>query len=346
METNNPQHKNHLVINVAMIVLAALLTLLAYHYFFGRVRNTYSDDAQVQQLVIPVNVRVGGYLQAIRFQEFAPVSKGDTLALIDPIDYQYQLDMALAGLEDAEANLTVLNSSVATLENAQSIAEANLKETEARLWNARQNYNRFDKLVQENSATQQQFDQIKSEYESLQARYMAMIKGTEGAKLSTLEARSKIKAAEARIKHAQAQVDIAQQNLEYTVIIAPCDGIAGRKNIQKGQLVQQGQTLLQVVDNSEKWITVNFLEKQMKEVTIGKKVRIHVDAVTDTDFYGTIESIAGATGSVFSMVPTDNATGNFVKVQQRIPVRVALSAADGTPLELLKAGMNAEVFVE
>lgn len=331
---------------VAVIAISAGLIGGLFYYYRSQ-SAVFSNDAQVQQLLSPVNARVGGYLAEVRFKEFQYVQAGDTLAIIDPSDLLIQRDLALAGLEDAKAGKSVASSSVNTVANAQSISEANIEETRIRLWNAQENYKRYQDLLASASVTQQQFDQIKTEYESLQARYNALLSTNKGSALSTTEAKTRLSVNDAAIKRATAALKQAEKNLSYAVITAPCAGIVGRKTVAEGQLIQAGQTLVNIVDDAEKWITVNFKEKEMRHISFGKEVRITVDAVPNETLTGKVVSIAGATGAVFSLVPTDNSTGNFVKVQQRIPVRVALS--DSNPPEVvakLRAGMNAEVFVE
>jgi membrane fusion protein (multidrug efflux system) len=347
MDHNTEKKRKFKVFNaIAAIIIIAGITGATAYYF--RSRNlTFTNDAQVQQLVSPVNARVGGFLKEIRFKEFQHVKGGDTLAIIDQTDLLIQRDLAAAGLEDALAGRSVASSSVNTVANTQMVSAANIEETKARLWNAKENYNRYKDLLALQSVTQQQFDQVKSEYESLRARYTSLENARKGSLLSTSEARTRLQVNDAAIKRAKANLAAAEQNLKYSVIIAPCNGIAGRKNINEGQLIQPGQSIVAIVDDQQKWVNVNFKEKQMEYVAVGAEVEIEVDAIPNKVFHGKVESIAGATGAVFSLVPTDNSTGNFVKVQQRVPVRVAfLDNNDADLLRRLRAGMNAEVYVK
>lgn len=317
------------------------------HYFFSLDTASYTDDAQVQQLLSPVNSRVGGYIRDIRFKEFQKVKKGDTLVIIDNTDYLVQKELAEAGLLDAQAGKNVTETSVNTVQNNVSVSDATLAETRARLWNAEQNYKRFKKLLDQESVTEQQFDQVKSEYDALLARVSAMEASQKSSQLAVSEAGSRVYVNEAAIKRAKAQLEIANLNLKYTIILAPCDGYMGRKTIIEGQLIQQGQQLATVVDNTSKWITANFKEKQFSTVKPGQKVVVKIDAVPGTEFRGTVATSASATGSAFSMVPTDNSTGNFVRIQQRIPVRIEFDP--GTGIELLnrlKGGMSAVVYLK
>lgn len=322
------------------------VVIYGLNHFFNFNTASYTDDAQVQQLISPINARVGGYIKEIRFQEFQKVNKGDTLVIIDNTDYLAQKELAEAGLMDAMAGKTVTNSTVNTVQNSVNVMDANIEESKARLWNAEKNFLRYQKLLQEESVTQQQFDQVKSEYDAQKARVEALESSRKGANLSVNEAGSRIQVNEAAIKRAKAQLSIADLNLKYTVVVAPSDGYMGRKNIMEGALVQQGLQLATLVDNSDKWITANFKEKQMASVKPGQTVKIKIDAIPNTVLTGTIETAASATGSVFSMVPTDNATGNFVKVQQRVPVRIEFSKNINPAIfDALKAGMNAVIHL-
>ncbi|WPQ61754.1 HlyD family secretion protein [Chitinophaga sancti] len=329
----------------AIVIIVGLAGATAYYF---RSRNvTFTNDAQVQQLVSPVNARVGGFLKEIRFKEFQDIKAGDTLAIIDQTDLLIQRDLAAAGLEDALAGRSVASSSLNTIANTQTVSAANIEETKARLWNAKENYNRYKDLLALQSVTQQQFDQVKSEYESLKARYTSLESAGKGSLLSTSEARKRLQVNDAAIKRAKANLAAAEQNLKYSIILAPCDGIAGRKNINEGQLVQPGQSIVAIVDDQQKWVNANFKEKQMEYVKVGAEVEIKIDAIPDRVFHGKVESIAGATGAVFSLVPTDNSTGNFVKVQQRVPVRIAfLDNNSADLLQKIRAGMNAEVYLK
>ena len=150
---------------------------------------------------------------------------------------------------------------------------------------------------------------------------------------------------EAGVRLAQAAVDLARLNLSYTVIVAPCDGVTGRKDIHEGQLVQPGQTMLNIVDGSDLWVIVNYRETQLPHIKEGAKVTFTADAVPGVTYTGIVESISDATGASFSMIPQDNATGNFVKTEQRVPVRISLTGNDKEDLKLLRAGFNVECKV-
>ena len=323
--------------------IVVLLFGIGYLYSFNSA--TMSDDAQVQQLLLPINARVGGYLQKINFVEFQKVKKGDTLVIIDNTDYIVQQELAEANLLDAQAGRFVTSTSVNTVSNTVNITASNIQEVRARLLNAEHDYKRYKILLEQESVTEQQYEKAKTEYEALKAKLVALTKTENGNRLSVKETGAKLGVNEASIKRAEAQLKIAKLNVSYTVILSPCDGYMGRKTLSVGQLVQAAQQLASVVNDQEKWLTVNVQEKQLRSVKIGQKVKVRIDAFTDHDFVGTISSVASATGSAFSMIPTDNSTGNFVKIQQRVPVRIDfLNPEDQSFLPDVKSGMNAVVY--
>ncbi|MDF2516343.1 MAG: hypothetical protein K0R59_1639 [Sphingobacterium sp.] len=335
------------VINLTIGIIALFLIFYVCKYFIRFNKDLYTDDAQVQQLLTPINVRVSGYIESVHFKDFQWVKKGDTLLVIDNTDYLVQKELAEAALMDAQAGKKITVSNINTVENSVNISEGHIAELKAKLWNAQKNYDRYTVLLQKESVTQQQFDQVKSDYEVLKAQLETLERSRTGNHLNVKEAASKIDVNTAALKRAQAQLRIAELNLNYTVITAPCNGFLGRRTVTSGQLVQAGQQVTNIVDNDNRWITANFKEKQVSEIKIGDRVQIKVDGIPDKILWGHVQAFASATGSVYSMVPVDNATGNFVKIQQRIPVRIDFEKdTEPTILEQLKAGMNVIVEIQ
>lgn len=219
--------------------------------------------------------------------------------------------------------------------------ESNIAGAKARLWNAEQNLNRYKNLLAAEAVTRQQYDQIKTEYDAQKAAYETLVNQKQSANLSTTEVKSKLGINDAEIKRTKAALDMAKLNLSYTIITAPYDGVMGRRVISDGQLVQAGQQIATIVLNGQKWVTANFLESQMPKIAIGKKIMMSADALGGQQFEGEVTAISAATGSRYSSVPTDNSTGNFIKVQQRIPVRIEFTSGnDKQKLNQLRAGMN------
>ena len=193
--------------------------------------------------------------------------------------------------------------------------------------------------MQDESVAPQQFEQVKATFEAAQARYDALVQQREAVVSQHTEATKRQTSADANILRQEAALDIARLNLSYTVITAPYDGYMGRRTLEPGQYVSAGQTLSYIVRSRDKWITANYRETQIANIYIGQEVRIRVDAIEGRTFTGRVSAISEATGSKYSLVPTDNSAGNFVKVQQRIPVRIDLVDVSDEDMAQLRAGM-------
>ncbi len=309
--------------------------------------SRYTNNAQVKRHIVPVNSRVQGYIKDIRFEEYQHVNKGDTLLIIDDAEYVFRLAQAEANYANALAGRSVMGSTISTTYNNLSVSDAGIEEVKVRLEHAATNLRRYQNLLTEEAVTQDQYDRIKTEYDATKAKYDMLVRQKKSTALMGEEQTKRLSQNDANIKQAKAALDMAELNLSYTVITAPCDGIVGRKDLQIGQLIQPGQSIVSVVDDSEVWVIANFKEKQMKNIALGDIVEIDIDAIPDVKFTGKVSAISQATGSAFSLVPTDNSTGNFVKVEQRIPVRLELTGENAIEdIAKLKAGMSVEVYVK
>ncbi|WP_285268838.1 HlyD family secretion protein [Kaistella rhinocerotis] len=332
------------VINMLVFALAAGGFYWLVTNYFHLNEDNFTNSAQVEEFINPINTRVAGYIKEIKYSEHQAVKKGDTLVVLDDREIRTQLAQAEAAYQNARASRNVTASAVNTVSNNVNVADANIAGAKARLWNAEQNLNRYKNLLASEAVTRQQFDQVKTEYDATRAAYETLISQKNTASLATGETRSRLGVNDAEIKRTAAMLDMARINLSYTVITAPYDGIMGRRMINEGQLVQPGQQLGTIVLNGQKWVTANFLESQMPGVKIGEKISLTVDALGGKQLVGEVTAISAATGSKYSNVPVDNSTGNFVKVQQRIPVRIEFTPDNKKEdLDMLRAGMNVNV---
>jgi membrane fusion protein, multidrug efflux system len=344
---NTPPKKNWLIIIVNCLLILAVVGAIMWGIstYFNLDNDLYTNDAQVEEYINPVNTRVSGYISKVYFQEHELVKKGDTLITIDDREYKIQVESAEAAYLSAVAAKNVAASTVKTVSSNIGVSSANILVTRSKLVNAAKNLHRYENLLVEGAATQQQYDQEKSDYDALKAQTDALVRQKTTAGLSADESSTKTKVAEAEIKRAHAALDMAKLNLSYTVITAPYAGYTGRRLIQEGQLLQAGQNLLSFVRNDDKWIIANYLETQLSGLHIGTRLKLRIDGLGDQEVLGRVTAISQATGSRYSGVPLDNSTGNFVKVRQRVPVRIEIirSREGNEVLPLLRAGMNVEV---
>ena len=315
---------------------------------FLRISNDeYTDNAQVKQHLTPVNTRVQGFIKKIYFEEYQKVKKGDTLVVIEDIEYRLKVAQAEADYHNALVGKNAMYTTINTTQNNILVTDAAIDEQHIRLENAETDYKRYQELVKEEAVTPQQFDRVRTDYAATKARYEQLIRQKQSTSLVKQESTQRLEQNEAAIKLAEAALELAKLNLSYTVILATTDGVTGRKEIHEGELVQQGQTLVTLVDGTEKWVIANYKETQTTNMHIGQKVKISVDAIPGVRFEGRISSISDATGSAYSIIPQDNSAGNFVKVEQRIPIRIEFTSENKKEnLERLRAGMNVECTVE
>lgn len=306
----------------------------------------YTDNAQVRQHITPVNTRVQGFIKKICFEEFQPVKKGDTLLIIEDAEFKLRVAQAEADLSNALAGRSVTTAGIETTQSNIGVSDASIEEVKVTMENARRELQRYEKLLKEDAVTRQQYDNIKTAYEAAKARYQQVSRAKRSTSLVKNEQTHRLGQNEAAVKLAKANLDLARLNLSYTVITATCDGITGRKNIHEGQLVQPGQAMVDIVDGTDLWVVANYRETQLPNIHEGAEVTMTADAVPGVKYKGVVESISDATGAAFSLIPQDNATGNFVKVEQRIPVRIRLKGNSKADMKKLRAGFNVECKVK
>jgi membrane fusion protein (multidrug efflux system) len=330
---------------VGLLIVAGLVWVCSRFVHLGNVE--YTDNAQIKQLIIPVNSRVQGFVSKIYFEEYDIVHKGDTLLVIEDAEFRFRLAQAEAGYQNVLSGKSAMATVISTAENNIAVSDGGIDESKIRMDNAEREYIRYKNLYEQDAVTQQQFDAIKTNYDASKARYTQLVRQRQSTTLVKQEQSQRLEQTDAGIKLAEAALELARLNLSYTVIIAPCDGATGRKTIQEGQLIQPGQMVVDVVDANDKWIIANYKETQTARIKEGQAVCMKVDAVPAVKFKGVVKSLSRATGASFSIIPQDNSAGNFVKVEQRIPVRIEFSQENKpADLERLRSGMNVECEVK
>lgn len=338
--------KKKFIINVfAVCLLSTGIALTVWKFCNPHYEST--DDAQVEQYLSPINVKVPGYIREIHFTEHQHVKRGDTLVVIDNREYNIALRQAEAALMDATSGRKVAERSLSTASSSASVFDEYIKEAELRAEKLGRDYDRHIKLLAKKASTPVIVEQYKTELDMANAKVAALKRQREAAKSSVGEVSQRRENAQAAIMRAKATVDMAKLNLSYTVITAPADGYVGRRTIEEGQLVNPGQTITSLIPDSKKWIIANFKETQLANIRKGMTAEISIDAFPDRRFHGVVTAISSATGSKYSMVPTDNSAGNFVKIQQRVPVRIDF---DGDLTDddnwRMAAGMMCEIKID
>lgn len=329
--------------------IAGLIALTLLVWGVSSLINIYqyeeTNDAQVEEYINPITARVSGFIREVKYDENQEVKKGDTLLIIDNQEYQLQQQEAEAGLENGRSQIHVLESGVQTATNLAQVNNVQIASAKAKLLKQQQDYDRYKKLVDAESATQQQLETVKSLLDVAKAEYQAALNNYQASLSKVNDNKSMISPVLSEIKRRELVLQRNKLDVSYTVIRAPYDGKMGRRTIQPGQQIQVGQTLAFIVDReSGKWVIANFKETQLRYMHLGEKVEVTTDAYPDKKFTGSIVSLSAATGARFSLLPPDNATGNFVKIVQRIPVKIKLTDSSSS-LNLLSAGMNADVRV-
>jgi len=364
------QHPNARWILLLGLVLVIVAGWYAWRYY--SVRES-TDDAQVDGHIVPVSSRVPGTVVAVNVNDNQFVEAGTVLVQLDTRDYEVALARAQADLADAEAAARAASVGVpitsTTTTSQTSTAAANLnaarKEVDAanaRLREAQANYNkvaqdlkRYEQLLAKDEISRQQYDAAVAAEQGARATVDAAEAAVAAAQSHVIQAQAgvqaaqtgpqqvavtsaKAKAAQAAVQRATANLQQAQLNLQYTTIKAPFAGVVSKRNAELGQVVQAGQPLVSIVNLDDVYVTANFKETQLKHMKPGQPVEVEVDAY-GRSYHGRVTSIGGATGARFSLLPPENATGNYVKVVQRIPVRIDFDKGQD-PNHLLRPGMS------
>lgn len=327
---------------VGMLIIAAGIALGIYS-FVGYDSRVETDDAQIEQYVSPVNVRVTGYVKSINFREHQHVNKGDTLLVIDDSEYRIALKQAEAALMDAQSGSNVTNTGVQTAESQAAAYTSSIEEAEFKVRKLEKDYARQVKLLEKKATTPVAVEQYKTELDMARARVEMLRRQQSAAAASARGAGQRRGNAAAAIQKAEAAVEMARLNLSYTVVVAPCSGTLGRRNMEEGQLISAGHAVTNIIPDKAKWVVANYKERQIERLKVGDEVEITVDAFPDETFTGRISAISAATGAKYSAIPTDNSAGNFVKIQQRVPVRIDFVGLSDEANRRLVAGMMCEV---
>ena len=325
---------------VITLLIVGICWIVSTFIHFG---GAWTENAQVRRDIVTLSARVPGFVSEVRFEDFQKVSKGDTLVIIEDSEYRLHVAQAAADLENARTGRKAMGTSISATDNNIAVSDAALQEVRIQFENAEREYKRFSDLYAKEAVTRQQYDGVKTQYEALKAKMQTMEAQKRTTRLVKTEQEQRLSQSEGGIAICEAALRLAEINLSYTVIVATCDGYVSEKFIQEGQLVNPGTPLVAIVSDARPWVIANYREKQMSRIAVGDPVTIKVDAIGSKTFKGTVSSIASATGASFSPMAPDNSTGNYVKVAQKVPVKIEFDSAED--LDALAGGMSVECKV-
>lgn len=356
-EPKKKRSKTFLIVLIILVVVGGAFGITKYIH---SLHHEETDDAQIAANISPVISRVSGYVAEVRVKDNQQVKKGDTLLLLDNRDLKVKVDQAKAALATAQSNLgaarytsTAATANIASSRASIATIDAQIETAKINVWRATQDYNRYANLVKDHSITQQQFEQAQATKETAEKQLQVLQEQKNQAQTQTsavssqsVATGSQVAIANSVIKQREVEVAEAELNLSYSVITAPADGLVSKVNVQPGQFLQAGQSTFSIVLDNDLWVVANFKETQYKKMKVGQRVIVHVDAFDGHDFEAKVASFSPATGATFALLPPDNASGNFVKVVQRLPVRIEfVKNNNDSLLNRLRAGLNADVDV-
>lgn len=333
---------------VLPVILAALLAGGAWYGYEwwtnGRFMVT-TEDAYIEGDIAIISPKVSGYVQTVNVSSNQFVRAGEPLVTLDGGDYQIAYDQAVANKETAELSVKRIDAQIIGGEASVAQAQAQLGALEASVRGAEITANRASELASKSVGTTADLDNAKVALDQARANLVAGQAAVDSANANLSILKAQREEALNTVRLQQLAIDKAKRDLDFTVLKAPYDGVVGNLAVQAGDLVSAGKRLAALVPTNELYIEANFKETQIAELVPGSKVSIHVDAYGDQPLEGTVTSIAPASGAIFSMLPAENATGNFTKVVQRVPVRIALPK-DALAGGHLRAGLSVIVDVD
>ncbi|MFL9484699.1 HlyD family secretion protein [Chitinophagaceae bacterium LWZ2-11] len=333
---------------VRLIIIGLLIIVGGYfgykklHY---AITHETTDNAQIETQIQPVLPRVAGYVKTINVKDYDSVKAGELLVELDDAELQAQLEEMQADYDQSEVDIVnakaALNNALVSL----NVNKGNITISDIKSQKSLDDYNRDQKLYQAEAITKKQLDESKFQYETA-VKTLENTKNDLGSAQSRIAVlQSAVTKAEAAMGVKKAKIDQEKLKISYTKVYAPASGKIGKKNVSEGQFVQAGTPLFSIVNDSTYWVIANFKENQLEHLTPGKQVDVEVDAYPDLKLTGTIQSVSDATGAKFSLLPPDNASGNFVKVTQRVPVKILINDVD-KHRSILRAGLSVFISAE
>jgi membrane fusion protein (multidrug efflux system) len=344
MENTTPQTKKK---SPAIYIVAAAVAVAA---FFGirsllhKMKYETTDNAQVESRSVPVISRVAGYIDSLAVDDYGSVKAGETLIKIDDQEYKLAVVQSKADLMNAQADMANADAGYRNSLASRKVSAANASVQQNRLDKAQADLKRDESLYKEGAITLKQLEDSRSNYDGANKQYTANLEQVNLASTQVSTAEAQVQKAKALIEIRKAALDQAELKLSYCRITAPVAGKIGKRNIEHGQYIQPGAPLFAIVNDENFWLVANFKETQLEKMKEGQEVTVKLDGYPDVAIKGKVSSFSQATGAKFALLPPDNATGNFVKVTQRVPVKIDIVNPDQYK-GILRAGLSAEVEV-
>jgi len=346
-ETNAVEKQNGAKTIIIRVIIGLVLATVIYFggkKIYYELHHESTDNAQIEATLVPILPRVSGYIKALYPQDYSTVKKDSLLVELDDADLQLQLAEMKADLAQAQTDIGNANASIRNAGASVTETQSNLTVAETRKEKAHTDYTRDLALYKDGAITKKQLDDSKATVDIADRQYEATKNDINVAETRTGISQAQLNKADAIIKFKQIAIEQQLLKISYTKIYATSNGQIGKRNVDVGQYVQAGTPLFTIIDDEDYWVVANFKETQIHHMKLGDEVEIKIDAYPDLVLKGKIISFSDATGAKFSLLPPDNATGNFVKVTQRIPVKIAIEDL-AKYKDKLHAGMSLDVSV-
>jgi membrane fusion protein (multidrug efflux system) len=346
-ETNEVEKKNGAKTIIIRVIIGLVLCVAIYFggkKIYYELHHESTDNAQIEANMIPILPRVSGFIKAIDPEDYATVRKDSLLVEIDDADLQLQLAEMKADLAQAQTDIGNAHAAISNTGASITETQSNLEVAQTRKDKAHADYARDQSLYKDGAITKRQLDDSKATVDIADRQYEATKNDVNVAETRTGVSKAQLNKADAIIKLKETAIDQQLLKISYTKIYSPCNGQIGKRNVDPGQYVQAGTPLFTVINDEDYWVVANFKETQIHHMKLGDEVEVKIDAYPGLVLKGKIISFSDATGAKFSLLPPDNATGNFVKVTQRIPVKIAIEDV-AKYKDKLHAGMSLDVSV-
>ncbi|QWW67308.1 HlyD family secretion protein [Rhizobium sp. WYJ-E13] len=340
-----PKKRRSFVLPVVVLALFGGAGWYGYDWWTNGRFMVSTDDAYIEGDIATISPKVTGYVAKVNVVANQEVKAGDVLATLDNGDYQNALDQANAQIETEQLSLSRIDAQIEGAKASLVQAQAQKTALEATVRGAEIKQKRQSDLQAKSVGTTADLDDANTALDQAKANLAGGDANIVAAQANIAILEAQRKEAEGSVRTLEIQRDKAARDLSFTVLKAPYDGVVGNRSVQEGDLVSPGQRLMALVPTRQLYIDANFKETQIQHLVPGSKVNVHVDAYSDYPLVGTVESISPASGSIFSMLPPENATGNFTKIIQRVPVRIALPQ-DALDSGRLRAGLSVVVDVD